>query len=195
MKAIKLFLTLFLLVNTLFAQEYSTENIVIKQGNQIFNIYDSSQTIELKPEKFSIQFLNKPYQEKKELFYAAQVVVSDSKITDEIEGLEIENIPYFQSGTGFAADKTELNYPFLSNEGHQYLYYNSPKDKRIQKVGKSGEWDIYEWNVVGVYENDAEINWSNYNKNEVNLLILIDSNLSGNIQHGELHNVQIKFKK
>lgn len=195
MEKLKLLIGLFSITCFSYAQEYSTQNIIIVQGNQTFNLYHTPQTIELKPEKFSIQFLNKPYQEKKNLFYAAQVVVSAEKLNDDIEGYEIENIPYFQAGTGFSAENTELNYPYLSTEGHQYLYYTSDKDKRIQKIGKSGEWDIYEWNIEGVYTNDQDTKWENYDKKEINFLFLIDHDLSGNIQNGELHNVQIKFIK
>ena len=51
------------------AQEYSTNNIVIKQGKQTFNIYNAEQSIKLHPADFSIEYLNKPYQEKKNQFY------------------------------------------------------------------------------------------------------------------------------
>ena len=86
------------------AQEYTTNNIIIKQGNQTFNIDKADQTITLRPEEFSIEYLNKPYQEKKNLFYAAQALVTDSSADVNFqEGIKIESIPYFESGSGFAA--------------------------------------------------------------------------------------------
>lgn len=60
------------------AQEYTTNNLIIKQGNQTYTINEAEQTITLRNEEFSIEYLNKPYQEKKNLFYAAQALVTDS---------------------------------------------------------------------------------------------------------------------
>lgn len=196
MKKITLLVTLFTFTNLLQAQEYSTDNVVIKQGNQIFNVYDTDQTITLQPETFSIQYLNKPYQEKKNLFYAARALVTDHKIDIELEGQSLEEIPYFEPGTGFAIENNlKENYPMLSDEGHQYLYYVSNKDKRVENIGKSGEWDIYEWTLGGIYQYDAEMDWRGYDSDEVNILFIVDRNLNGIIEQGEHHNLQILFKK
>ena len=129
------------------AQEYSTNNIVIKQGKQTFNIYNAEQSIKLHPADFSIEYLNKPYQEKKNQFYAAQALVTDTKADVNLqEGIIIDSIPGFEPGSGFAAEKNQIIYfPFLSSEGHQYLYYSSNKDKRVEKSGTSAPWDIYKW--------------------------------------------------
>ncbi|QHC85585.1 hypothetical protein AS589_12710 [Empedobacter brevis] len=65
---IKFLIVFYFLVSFLNAQDYSTHTLVIKQGNQIFNIHETEQTIKLLPEEFSIEYLNKPYQEKKNFF-------------------------------------------------------------------------------------------------------------------------------
>ena len=46
------------------AQEYTTNNLIIKQGNKTYTINEAEQTITLRPEEFSIEYLNKAYQEK-----------------------------------------------------------------------------------------------------------------------------------
>lgn len=177
------------------AQEYSVNNIVIKQGNQVFNIFDAEQTIKLKPTEFSIEYLNKPYQEKKNLFYAAQALVTDSPVDANLhEGMVIESIPSFEPGTGFAAEKNQIvSYPFLSFDGHQYLYYVSKNEKRVEKVGTSDNWDIYKWNLKGVYQYDAEMEWNMYDNNQVHITLIIDRNLDGILQNGEFFNLHIEF--
>lgn len=194
---IKFLIVFYFLVSFLNAQDYSTHTLVIKQGNQIFNIHETAQTIKLLPEEFSIEYLNKPYQEKKELFYAAQALVTDRKADIELkEGLLIESIPYFESGTGFAAENNQVvYYPFLSFDGHQYLFYVSNKEKRVDKSGTSGNWDIYKWTLKGVYQYDAEMDWSAYDNTEVNILLIIDRNLDGILQKGEFFTIRIDFQK
>ena len=55
------------------AQEYTTNNLIIKQGNKTYTINEAEQTITLRPEEFSIEYLNKAYQEKKNLFYSTEI--------------------------------------------------------------------------------------------------------------------------
>ncbi len=179
------------------AQEYTTNNLIIKQGNQTFNIDKADQTITLRPEEFSIEYLNKPYQEKKNLFYAAQALVTDSSADVNFqEGIKIESIPYFESGSGFAAEKNQvIYYPFLSYDGHQYLYYVSNNEKRVDKIGTSGNWDIYKWTLKGVYQYDAEMDWNIYDNDQVHIALIIDRNLDEILQKGEFFDVHINFKK
>ena len=196
MKKIILLFTLSIFTNSLYAQNYTVNNLTIKQGNELFYITDNEQTITLLPEVFSIQFLNKPYQEKRKLFYSARALVTDHKIDIDLKGQSLEEISYFEPGTGFAAENNlKENYPILSDEGHQYLYYVSNKDKRVENIGKSGEWDIYQWTLGGVYQYDAEMDWKIYDLDEVYILFIVDRNLNGIIDQGEYHNLQIKFKK
>lgn len=193
-----MFLTVFCLLTCfIHAQEYTTDNIVIKQGNQVFSIYDTKQTITLNPTEFSIEYLNKPYQEKKNLFYAAQALVTDHTVDINLhEGTEIESIPYFEAGTGFAAEENQLlHYPFLSLDGHQYLYYVPNKDKRVEKSGTSGQWDIHKWTLKGVFQYDAEMDWNIYDNNQVHITLIIDRNLDGILQKGEFFTLQIMFEK
>ena len=179
------------------AQEYSTNNIVIKQGKQTFNIYNAEQSIKLHPADFSIEYLNKHYQEKKNQFYAAQALITDTKADINLqEGIIIDSIPGFEPGSGLAAEKNQIIYfPFLSSEGHQYLYYSSNKDKRVEKSGTSAPWDIYKWTLKGVYQYDSEMDWNIYDNTEVNIILIIDRNLDGILQKGEYFNVRVEFQK
>ncbi|WP_413534001.1 hypothetical protein [Empedobacter brevis] len=195
MKRIRLLIAICLLTFVAHAQEYSTNNLVIKQGHNVYTIYDAEQTIKLRPAEFSIEYLNKPYQENKNLFYAAQALVTDSAVDTKLqEGMKIDDIPYFEPGAGFAAEKNQqIYYPFLSADGHQYLYYVSKKDKRVEKIGTSGDWDIYKWTLKGVFQYDADMDWELYDTTEVNIMLIIDRNLDGILQKGEFFHIHIDF--
>lgn len=178
-----------------FAQNYSKENVYIKQRNQFFEINQPEQTIKLAAKPFTLQFLNKPYQEKLNLFYAAQILVTDYKIEGNLLDNLIDEIPFFEPGTGFAAEnKVEDNFPILSADGHHYLYYVSKEEKRINKIRTSGEWDVYEWTLNGVFENDKIIHWKDYQPKSVNFMIIVDLNLNGVVDEGEFHNIEIQFQ-
>lgn len=109
---------------------------------------------------------------------------------------KIESIQYFEAGTGFAAEKNQvIYYPILSYDGHQYLYYVSNKEKRVDKIGTSGNWDIYKWTLKGVYQYDAEMDWNIYDNDQVHIALIIDRNLDGILQKDEFFNIHINFKK
>lgn len=179
------------------AQEVTTKNILIKQGNTTIVIDQKTQNITLKPERFSIEFLNKPYQDKKELFYSAKALLTDnSQFTNMYESMAFDDIEFFSPGTGFAApfDQNQF-FPNLSEEGHQYLYYASNSDHRINKIGKQKEWDIYQWNLDGVNIDGNEITWKNYRIGELYLYFVVDRNLNDVIDPDEHHLIRITFKK
>lgn len=179
------------------AQELTTKNIVVKQGNTTYVIDQKTQNIALKPERFSLEFLNKPYQDRKELFYAAKVVVTDnSSFENCYENESFDDIEFFSPGTGFAATFNQQHiFPYLSEEGHQYLYYASDSDKRINKIGKQKEWDIYQWSLDGVTIDGDEIAWKNYRIGELYLYFVVDRNLNNRIDPDEHHLIRIQFKK
>lgn len=196
----KLFLTLGLSLCTwvvTHAQEVTTKTILVKQGGKTLVIDQKTQNITLKPERFSIEFLNKPYQNKKKLFYAAKALLTDnSQFVNEYESMSFDDIAFFSPGTGFAAsfDQNQF-FPNLSEEGHQYLYYASNSDHRINKIGTQKEWDIYQWNLDGVNIDGNEITWSNYRIGELYLYFVVDQNLNNTIDPDEHHLIRITFKK
>lgn len=179
------------------AQELTTKNILVKQGNTTLVIDQKTQNITLKPERFSLEFLNKPYQDRKELFYAAKVLVTDnSSLKNVYESQSFDDIEFFSPGTGFAATfDQEHIFPYLSEDGHQYLYYASDSDKRINKIGKQKEWEIYQWNLDGVTIDGDEIAWKNYRIGELYLYFVVDRNLNNRIDPDEHHLIRIQFKK
>lgn len=177
------------------AQEITTKNILVKQGNKTIVIDQKTQNITLKPERFSIEFLNKPYQDKKELFYAAKALLTDnSQFKNTFESMSFDEIEFFSPGTGFAApfDQNQF-FPNLSEEGHQYLYYASNNDHRINKIGTKNEWDIYQWNLDGVNIDGNEIEWATYHIGELYLYFVVDQNLNNTIDPNEHHLIRIIF--
>lgn len=179
------------------AQEVTTKNILIKQGNTTIVIDQKTQNITLKPERFSLEFLNKPYQDKKELFYAAKALVTDnSQFENTFESMSFDDIEFFSPGTGFAASfGKSQGYPMLSEDGHQYLYFASNSDHRINKIGQQKEWDIYQWSLDGVNIDGNEIAWKNYRIGELYLYFVVDRNLNDTIDPDEHHLIRITFKK
>ncbi|MGG5506308.1 MULTISPECIES: hypothetical protein [unclassified Myroides] len=179
------------------AQEITTNTILVKQDGKTIVIDQKTQNITLKPTRFSIEFLNKPYQDKKDLFYAAKAMLTDnSQFVNDYELMAFDDIPFFSPGTGFAASFDQNNvFPFLSEEGHQYLYYASNSDHRINKIGKKNEWDIYQWNLDGVTIDGNEIPWSQYRIGELYLYFVVDQNLNNTIDPNEHHLIRITFKK
>lgn len=179
------------------AQEITTNNILVKQDGKTIVIDQKTQDITLKPARFSIEFLNKPYDDKKNLFYAAKAVLTDnSQFVNEYESMSFDDIEFFSPGTGFAAsfDQNKV-FPNLSEEGHQYLYYASNSDHRINKIGKQNEWDIYQWNLDGVTIDEDEIPWSQYRIGELYIYFVVDQNLNNTIDPNEHHLIRITFKK
>ncbi|WP_158961201.1 hypothetical protein [Myroides fluvii] len=179
------------------AQEISTKNILIRQGNTTIEINQKTQNITLKPERFSLEFLNKPYQERQELFYSAKALLTDnSQFSNTYESMSFDDIAFFSPGTGFAATFDENQFfPNLSEDGHQYLYYASNSDHRINKIGKQREWDIYQWNLDGVTIDGNEIAWKNYRIGELYLYFVVDRNLNNSIDSDEHHLIRISFQK
>ena len=179
------------------AQAITTNTILVKQGGKTLVIDQKTQDITLAPERFSIEFLNKPYQDKKGLFYAAKALLTDnSQFVNEYESLSFDEIEFFSPGTGFAAafDQNQF-FPTLSEEGHQYLYYASNSDYRINKIGQQKEWDIYQWNLDGVNIDGNEIPWSEYRIGELYLYFVVDQNLNNIIDPNEHHLIRINFTK
>lgn len=179
------------------AQEITTQNILIKQGGKTINIDQKTQNITLKLEPFSIEFLNKAYQDKKGLFYAAKAMLTDnSQFKNEYESMSFDAIDFFSPGTGFAASfDAQQSFPYLSQEGHQYLYYESSKDRRINKIGTYKEWDIFQWNLAGVTIDGDEITWKQYRIGELYLYFVVDRNLNNIIDPDEHHLIRITFTK
>lgn len=197
MRKIHLLVILLLLPFFSLAQEQPLDtSLKITQGNKSLILNKKSTKISLKREAFSIEFLNKPYIAGNGKFRAAQVLVTEDKIAvDNFEGIAIEDISFFRLGTGFAPaiDKNK-NYPINSTEGHQYLFYASEKDKRVEKIGTSGDWDKYQWTIHGLFQNSNMEDWENLETKHLYIYLFIDYNLNQIIDKDEYHLIRIKFK-
>lgn len=188
-------LSIILLGTVVSAQEQAVQHLWIKQGDESILIDQAEQSITLKKDAFSIQFWNKAYQPKKNQFYAAQAVIISQDIQDHFEGLSTDEVPYLASGTGFAAESNQnLSYPFYSNEGHQYLYYTSEKDRRIDKVKKHNNGNIYNWTIKGLWMDEEDYDWKTIVTESIHLLFFIDSNQNDVMDKGEYFIIHIAFE-
>ncbi len=188
-------LSIILLGTVLSAQEQVIQHLWIKQGDESVLIDQPKQSITLKKDTFSLQFWNKAYQPKKNQFYAAQAVIISQDIPDHFEGLSLDEVSYFEPGTGFAADSDQnLSYPFFSNEGHQYLYYTSEKDRRIDKIKKHENGNIYNWTIKGLWMDEENYNWETIVTDSIHILFFIDTNQNDVMDKGEYFIIDIIFE-
>ncbi|WP_010249895.1 hypothetical protein [Myroides injenensis] len=197
MRKIHLLVVLVLLPFFSFAQEQPLDtSLKITQGNKSIILNKKSNKITLKRDTFSIDYLNKSYLVGNGKFRAAQVLVTEDKLaTKNYEGISLQDLSFFSPGTGFApAIDNNKNYPINSTKGHQYLFYASEKDKRVEKVGTSAEWDIYQWTIHGLYQNSELNDWKNLETKQIYIYFFIDYNLNQIIDKGEYHLIRIKFK-
>lgn len=184
-----------MLIGFVQAQKYAPNQLVIKQGENVIRMSSTEKTIELKQEPFTIQFLNKPYQEDLNLFYAAKAFMTTDPIESNFMGETFDDIPFFSPGTGFAIDLEHYgSFPVLSDEGHQYLYYSSQRNKNIMKVDHMNPWDVYEWTLYGVFKEDENLYWKQSALKTLNILMVIDQNLNEVIDPEESFLLHIHFK-
>ena len=139
---ISIIISLFLLTINLscFGQENITNSITFIQGDSLYKINKSSDTIRLDRKPFSIRYFGKRYDDKNEKFYSARVAVLDNP-NDTLSlkiGQKTKDIPYFEPGTGMAPGENNMYYTiFITNSGHHYLTYESEKEKRVNLISKN----------------------------------------------------------
>ena len=167
------------------------------QNGQIITVSKNSESIQLAKKPFAIRYFAKQYNSKKEKFYAAQFAVLEKASDTAFAkiGSNIQDIPYFQPGTGLAVDEngmyTEI---FIANDGHHYLTYESEEDKRANLISKNNDLLELEWNISGVFYENKDMQFSELQLSTVYFVVLIDGNLNGKIDPNELKIIQLTFK-
>lgn len=110
-------------------------------------------------------------------------------------GKKITKYPFFALGSGMAPGNNErYDTAFVTNFGFHYLTYENSKNKRVDLISDYKDLLQLEWKIMAF--NYKKINYSINNSplNALMFVILIDANLNGIIDKGELHIVKVIFK-
>ena len=170
--------------------------IVYQNGNE-YAINDFSESIEIERREFSLRFLNKRYDSKNKKFYSAQIAAfTDKSEFDKIKtGLSKTDLPCFEPGSGMAPNKSgKYESLIFNNSGHHYTTYENSDSKRLNLLKESGELLNLEFEVNSLYYSSKEVKMIETDLKEFYMAFLIDKNLNGTIDSGELNKLTIKIK-
>ena len=154
--------------------------------------------VALKKMPFAVSFSHKKYNEQTESFYAVQIAVLKNKSDLEIlkVGSHTDEIPFFKSGSGYAASENLVDDNlYIGNTGHHYLYYTDEKNKRVdllknERNDYEGIWHINTFNDI---ETSTSARMSKYKGKELYFVIFKDENLNQIINEGEFEIYTIKL--
>jgi hypothetical protein len=158
---------------------------------------ESFETIEVDKKAFSLRFYNKAYMDKNERFYSAKIAafLNIDELNKVKTGMMMKDLPCFEPGSGIAADTTgKYESLYFNNKGHHYTLYENSESKRLNLIGKSGGYLKLEFEIKSLYYNEKEYKMNETKLKEFYLAFLIDRNLNGKIEPGELKKLVIKFR-
>ncbi len=189
---------IFILI-ALFSNGEEIDRSVVKfiQGNNSFSINKEIDSVVLIKEPFAIDYFCREYSEKDKKFYAAQIAVLSSydDVKDLHAGQSLESIAYFEPGTGMAPDESNrYESIFITNDGHNYLYYYNEKDRRVDVISRHDNFMEFEWPVSKFYINDVDVTIRDIKFDVLYFVILINDNLNSTVDPGELKVVKVILK-
>lgn len=190
-----LFLTLVIRVE---GQALISNDVAFVQGDSIYVVSAESDTIELERKPFSIRYFGKRYNPDQRQFYVAQIAVLDNRkdIGVLTVGMSRENTTYFEPGSGMAPGYNgKYDTLFVTDKGHHYLLYESENDHRVGLISKKANILELEWKISGVNFNQTKnLSFNEMKNSTLYFVILLDRNLDGVIDEGELKVVTVNFK-
>lgn len=192
---IGLFLTLAIRVE---GQSLISNDVTFIQGDSFYVVSSESDSIELERKPFSIRYFGKRYNPDQRQFYVAQIAVLDNRkdIGVLTVGMSRENTTYFEPGSGMAPGYNgKYDTLFVSDKGHHYLLYESENDHRVGLISKKANILELEWKISGVNFNQTKnLSFNEMKNSTLYFVILLDRNLDGVIDEGELKVVTVNFK-
>ena len=159
---------------------------IIQNGKTITptTLYD---TIKLNRDSFSIRFNCRKYDDKANKFQAVQIaaVTEDSCLHFIRAGQQLNDIPFFQTGTGLAAEEFGYNNLFIDNEAHHYITYTDDKDRRAILILQNDQVLTLEWKLPMAFYKGEDVSFKNLPVNKIHLLLVNNDNLNTTIDEGE----------
>lgn len=183
--------------NNIFSQINILSKIKFLQADSIFAINKDYDSITLYRDSFSIRFFSNQYDDKKEKYYATQIaVLSDEKALDDIKiGKTLAEFSFFDIGTGMAPGYNNMyDTVFITNEGHNYIYYQNEKDKRAFLISKKEDKLELEWRIKAANYKEKEQSFAELPFKQLYFIVLSDNNLNGKINKGEINIIKVKFR-
>lgn len=178
-------------------ENFDIQLSVFQNGSE-HPISNLSETIEIDKKEFSLRFYNKKYDSKNSKFYSAQIAAfTDKSEFDKIRtGLSITELPCFEPGSGMAPDLSgKYESLIFKNSGHNYAPYENSESKRLNLLKESdGGLLKLEFEINALYYNSKHVKMTKIELKEFYIAFLINKNLNGKIDEGELIKLTIKIK-
>jgi len=177
-------------------ESFKTQLTIFQNSNEI-TIDDPSELIEVERSEFSLRFYNMKYDSENKRFYSAQIAAfTDKTEFDKIKtGLSKTDLPCFEPGSGMAPDRSgKYESLIFNNSGHHYTTYENSESKRLNLLEESNGLLKLEFEINALYYDSKEVNMAETELKEFYLAFLIDKNLNGTIDNGELNKLTIKIK-
>jgi hypothetical protein len=177
--------------------ESKTSEIILYQNGNEKIISNGTKSITVDKDEFSLRFYNKKYNSETEKYYATQIgAFLDLNDLEKIKvGMKTQDLPCFELGSGMAPD-TSGKYESLifNNSGHHYLNYENSDSKRLNLLKTEKEYRKLEFEINRLYVNNKDISLKETELSAFYLAILIDENLNGIIDKGELTKLTVEIK-
>jgi len=170
----------------------------ISQNNTESPIKEYSEIVEIDKKGFSLRFYNKKYDSENKKFYSAQIgAFIDKSEFDKVKvGLSKADLPCFEPGSGMAPNRSRKYESLIfNNSGHHYTIYENSESKRLNLLNDSGKLMKLEFEINSLYYDSKEVKMTETDLNEFYIAFLIDKNLNGIIDKGELNKLTIKIKR
>jgi len=175
---------------------FTTQLTVFQNGTER-TINDLSETIEIDKKEFSLRFYNKKYDSENKKFYSAQIAAFiDKSVFDNLKvGLSKSELPCFEPGSGMATDRRgKYKSLIFNNSGHHYTMYENTESKRLNLLEETRKLLKLEFEINSLYYDNKEVEMTKTDLKEFYIAFLIDKNLNGTIDKGELNKLTIKIK-
>jgi hypothetical protein len=137
------------------------------------------------------------YDRKNRRYYAAQIAFLDNPSDTLVlsPGQEVTKVPYFEPGTGLSAwPDRQYDTMTVTNTGHHYVFYENESSGRATLVSQKDDLLELECRVVALHHDGTTAAVSDLQVQSILVVILIDRNINGTIDDGELSIVKIGFQ-
>lgn len=175
----------------------STTELIIFQNGMETSVNSSSLTVAIDKNEFSLRFFNKRYNSESKEFCSAQIAAFiDKSELDKVKiGMTKSDLPCFEPGSGMAPDRSGKYESLIFNtSGHHYTIFENSESKRLNLLDDSGKLLKLEFDINSLYYDNTEVKMSDTKLDEFYIAFLIDRNLNGTIDKGELTKLTIKIK-
>ncbi|SMG23690.1 hypothetical protein SAMN05661096_01415 [Marivirga sericea] len=183
--------------NSLSKVEKLSNLLFVAQNDKESKVNKLDETVELDRQEFSLRFYNKPYKPESNEFYSAQIAAFLKKEElDKINlGIQKADLKCFEPGSGMAPNRSgRYESLIFKDNGHHYTIYENSDSKRLNLISESDEILKLEFEINQLYYEGKQIKLKDTDLDKFYIAVLIDRNLNGVIDEGELNKLTILVK-